>query len=390
MIVYNPERLRNFKLCEEASRWKRSGVITDSQLQLIEEAHPHTLYQPSLWLRILLFLATLLGLLALFGIIALGIDNANGDFEAVFRLSFLIVGTLCLVLLEVDTFKNKFHYKSGFTEALLFSGIGALFSGIFFDDGGEYTIAFAFIVIGLVLWLRYINLLGNLMILSGVSFLIFQLLYELGPSFQASIPFVFLILFSGIYLITSSYESRLAWYYQQSIRLLKGVLLVLIYLSVNYFVVRELSSEMMGLSLEQGEDIPLAFLFYAFTVLIPIGYLAYGIKNKRILFIRTGVGLLFASVITYKYYYSSGHPEISLTVAGIILTGITVWVLNKLKQPINGFTREKLLTQDGLNAHTESVIISSTMGGMQDRPEVENPPKMGGGQFGGGGAGSEF
>jgi hypothetical protein len=146
----------------------------------------------------------------------------------------------------------------------------------------------------------------------------------------------------------------------------------------------------MHLRIEPGEDIPFAFLFYAFTVLVPIGYLTHGILKKKILFIRIGVLLLFASVITYKIYYSSGHPEITLTIVGILITSVTIWLINKLKQPVNGFTREQLLTQEGLNAHTESIIISTTMGGNSNDQLIENDPGMGGGEFGGGGAGGEF
>ncbi|MGB0392221.1 MAG: hypothetical protein ACPGD5_11675, partial [Salibacteraceae bacterium] len=243
---------------------------------------------------------------------------------------------------------------------------------------------------GFILFFRYANLLGGLIALGGLSFMLFLFIYNLGPSVHPFIPILFLVFFTGLYYMILSLKHKVQWYYQDCIVVLDSVLLILIYLSMNYFVVRELSSELMGLRLAPGEDIPLAFLFYAFTFLVPIGYLTYGIIKKKIIFIRIGIGLVFASVVTYKIYYSSGHPEITLTLAGLFLTGITGWVLNKLKKPINGFTREKLLVQDGFNAHTESILISSTMGGVAQNQAIEKTPEMGGGEFGGGGAGSEF
>jgi uncharacterized membrane protein YgcG len=164
--------------------------------------------------------------------------------------------------------------------------------------------------------------------------------------------------------------------------------LLLIYAAGNYLVVRELSIELMDLFLEEGNDIPFAYIFYALTVLIPIGYLYFGIKHKDIVLLRVSLLVLAFSVFTFKYYYGFGHPEITLTVAGIVLLVITILLLNYLKTIRYGFTRENILGEKWANVNAEAFIISQTMGGNQ----VTTPEqfKGGGGGFGGGGATGSF
>jgi hypothetical protein len=214
-------------------------------------------------------------------------------------------------------------------------------------------------------------------------------LYDLGGYFQAVIPFAFILVFGTGYFLSQKFQKKNHLpFYKDSFIVLDSLLLALVYAGGNYFVVRELSIEMMGLQLAEGEDIPFGILFHVTTVIIPLAYLYFGIKRKELHLIRIGILATFASVITFKYYYSLGHPEITLTIAGAFTAGLTIWVLNYLKTTKNGFTREKLLSDKWDNINAESVLISSTMGG-NVAPE-KTGTEYGGGEFGGGGAGSEY
>ena len=153
-------------------------------------------------------------------------------------------------------------------------------------------------------------------------------------------------------------------------------------------VVRELSVNMMSLEIEEGRDIPFAFIFYALTILIPMAYLYFGIKNRNIVLLRVSLIVLAYSVFTFKYYFSLGHPEISLTLAGLFLLGITIALMRYLKTMHNGFTRENILSEKWGSMNVEALIISQTMGGNQ--PTVEHQDMPGGGASGGGGASSSF
>ncbi|MFZ6001836.1 MAG: hypothetical protein ACOYW3_15095, partial [Bacteroidota bacterium] len=169
---------------------------------------------------------------------------------------------------------------------------------------------------------------------------------------------------------------------------IEAAALLLIYAAGNYLVVRELSIELMGLALNEGEDIPLAFVFYVLTVLIPCAYLYFGIKQKDLVLIRTSLFVFAFSVFTFKYYYSTGHHEITFTLAGASLLAISIWLLRFLKTPRNGYTRENPLPDKWGNENLHAFVISQTMGG--NKPTSEPTVSGGGGESAGGGSSDSF
>jgi uncharacterized membrane protein YgcG len=124
------------------------------------------------------------------------------------------------------------------------------------------------------------------------------------------------------------------------------------------------------------------------TILIPITYLYFGIRNKDVVLLRVSLVAFAFSVFTFKYYYGFGHPEYSLTAAGAVLTALTLLLMNYLKTMRNGFTRENLLSEKWGDMNIQAIIISQTMGGNQ--VAVSDDFKSGGGEFGGGGASGNY
>ena len=104
--------------------------------------------------------------------------------------------------------------------------------------------------------------------------------------------------------------------------------------------------------------------------------------------LRVSLVLFACSVLTFKYYYSFGHPEISLTIAGAILLAIALALFNYLKINRNGFTRENLLAEKWGDVNIQAFIISQTLGGNQVTTDGTTQP--GGGEFSGGGASGGF
>ncbi len=88
---------------------------------------------------------------------------------------------------------------------------------------------------------------------------------------------------------------------------LRMVTLLLGYLSVNYLVVREIASELMGLNVSLESDIPFAVVFYGLTFSLPLLYFFVGIKNKDRIILYTGLitlalGLSSIHIITTFYH----------------------------------------------------------------------------------------
>jgi hypothetical protein len=236
---------------------------------------------------------------------------------------------------------------------------------------------------------RYLDLLTTVAAFLTFAYMVFYLFYDFGGIFQQIIPFVFIACFAPLYFLSKKLKTKSdlsIW--NHNLLIIESLSLLMIYLAGNYMVVRELSVNLMELALAEGEDIPFAFIFYGFTVLFPVAYLFFGIKNKDIVLIRVSLLVLAFSVFTFKFYYGFGHPEITLTIAGVILLGISLVVFNYLKIIRNGFTRENLLSEKWTSLNAEAFIISQTLGGNQ--VTVDESFQGEGGSFGGGGSSGSF
>ena len=62
MIAYNRTWLYNLSIVKESKRWLGQKILSNSQYNSIAEAHPTSFYHPNVFIRILLFLATLVAL----------------------------------------------------------------------------------------------------------------------------------------------------------------------------------------------------------------------------------------------------------------------------------------------------------------------------------------
>lgn len=282
--------------------------------------------------------------------------------------------------------KEKKHFKSGVVEAGYYLGLSFVYFGLFFDsDFGLYFYAVSVFIFLLVPTIRYLDILTCIASIIAFAFLLF-LTFDF---ILALIPFVMMISFALIFLGSQKLQNRkqsMIW--EDHFIVLDTLCLLFVYVAGNYFVVRELSINMMGIKLDAGQDIPFAFLFYGFTFLIPIGYLVWGVLRKSLIFIRVSLLTLVITVITIKYYYLLDNHEVIITVAGAVMVLISLLILHYLKITRNGFTRNKILTSKWENSNLTAFIVSQSLELPQfsDAKDFEGK----GGGFGGGGATGEF
>lgn len=384
MIAYNTTWLRNLGIIKEAKSWSTHEIISADQLAAIKASYPSNFYHPNLIIRILLFIASLVALSGATGLFALIFSSVifDGDGAAIL---FSMYGVASWIFLDVVFIKNKHHYKSGVTEALLYHSAGFVIGGVL---GATDFDAHVFLILSLAVCtfaaIRYADLIATVCAVASFAGLVFLMMYEIGGIVQNLIPFAFLIIFTAGLFIVRKIKSHKQFYHWENCLILVEVLcLLLVYTAGNYLVVRELSVSMMDLYIEEGQDIPFAIIFYGLTVLIPATYLFFGIRNKDIILLRVSLLVLAFSVFTFKYYFSLGHPEISLTLAGIILIGIAMMLFRYLRSPRHGFTRENLLGEKWAGANPEAFVISQTLGG---NVPMEGPQHGAGGLSGGGGS----
>jgi uncharacterized membrane protein YgcG len=157
--------------------------------------------------------------------------------------------------------------------------------------------------------------------------------------------------------------------------------LITFYASGNYFIVKELSDAIFPGSTHS--KLSAGWLFWIFTIIIPPAYLFWGILKKDILFIRTGIGLVAATILTIRRYYTFFRTEDRNAGNWHLIIAISYLLIKYLRTPKRGFSFEK----DGYNKNglrnVEALIIAQSFG----KKEVESKGfEFGGGSSGGGGA----
>jgi len=385
--AYNTEWVYNLAVIKESKRWAKHHFIAPEQFVKISEEYKTPLYHPNLIIRILLFVATLFALSGISGILGLMFAQTG---ETFIYFGCIVYGIGSFFALE-KMFVAKNHFKSGVTEAVMYHACAFTIGGVcgLTNFNSPQLILFSCFVVFLFAAFRYLDLITTVAAIGSLAGIIFYNCFEAGGIFKQVIPFVFIFSFSAIYFLVRKLKSKpelKIW--SNNLLVLEIICLLLIYVSGNYLVVRELSVNLMDLVLKEGENIPFAFLFYLLTVAVPIGYLYLGIKNKDMVLLRVSLILLAFTVFTFKYYYSLGHTEITLMMAGTVLIGLAIALMRYLKTMRNGFTGDNLLSSKWANMNLEAFVISQTMGGNQT--DATKATTGGGGSFGGGGSSESF
>lgn len=110
------------------------------------------------------------------------------------------------------------------------------------------------------------------------------------------------------------------FYYRTCLQTVKALALTTFYLGSNYLVVRQGNAAVGHLPF--APQIPFAPLFYAFTALIPLAYLYYGLRRHDRLVLVMGLLTVASSVFTLRYYRTLLPPIVAATLAVILLLAI--------------------------------------------------------------------
>lgn len=382
--AYNQTSLYNLAVIKDSKRWYEQNLIEEAQFKNIELNYPCSFYHPNILIRVLLFLATLIALSGLTGLLSIIIIDSN---ENTSQIGCLIYGVVSFVILDRVTIRQNHHHKSGITEALLYHACGFTIVALsWMADFNFYVVLLTCLLVFSFAAIRYLDLLTTVAATGSFAAILFYSCYQAGGVLQQIIPFVFIVCFGFLYAVAKKVRSRMmSW--SNNTMIVEAISLLLVYAAGNYFVVRELSVNLMGLNILPGEDVPFAFLFYALTLILPLSFVYMGIKQKDILILRVSLITIAFTVFTFKYYYGFGHPEISLTIAGAFVFGIAMLLFNYLKTVRGGFTRENHLVEKWGNLNLQAFVISQTLGGNDTGNKIETG---GGGSFGGGGSTDGF
>lgn len=386
MIAYNKQSLDNLELQDQLEDAFNKNFISVQELNLCKEKYPSKLYSPNPFVRIGLFILTLIITFCSFGLLALMVQLSSEN-----GISGMLIfsGIISYIMLEI-MIKANHHYKSGVDDALMWASI------IFIVTSLNITGSFSALMNAVVLFalsiyfaIRFANM--AISAVACISFLavIFFTYIKLGTFAKATVPFLLMGISLLIYLVSSKktfQENRK--YYAKCWLMAEVISLVSIYTCGNYFVVRELSNSMFNLNLQEGQSIPFGWLFWVFTIVVPLVYFITGISKKNMVLIRTGLILIAAIVFTIRYYYLLLPAEIAMALGGALLIIIAYTLIRYLKKPKHGFSDILINKKSFASKQLESLIIVQTFG--QAKTNTGNATEFGGGTGGGGGAGGEF
>lgn len=388
MIVYDKKKLDNEILVDKADVLYKGGFINKEQKKFIEKELPVLKNQSNILVRAGFFLLGCLLYLSICGAISVVGLNAEDAYLQICCYLFAVVGFIGTELLAAQNYHNHGLDDAFILGALLNIGIAI---GIT-TEGYEAVIAF-FVAIGaLFMFIRYVHLLSMLVFCIGVTAFLFFVMFEFGAIGKTILPFTAMIFAGVFYFLTKREINRLTEsYYYNGLLLANSFCLVLFYLSCNYLVVRELSTELLGTEVKPGTDIPFAFFFYAFTFIVPAIYLVWALKAKDRIMLWISFWAIAFSIFTIRFYYSVLPIEIAFTLGGLVLFVIAYFSIKVLKEKESGLTfRPDRINHSENFLNTEALVIASTFGMKPEVKPSELPMEFGDGGFSGGGSGGSF
>jgi uncharacterized membrane protein YgcG len=399
MLAYDITYIHNLAIVKKAKQWYSQQLISTEQMSAILKNYKSEFYTPPLFIKIGLFFFTFIAIIAAVGFYSLFFSSLYSSSHKVFPVfTCFLFAAICIVVLELFI-KEKKVYRSGIDECLLYTALFFLFSGVWIlisdvsNDQNNFlllnSIAVPILVAAVI---RYSDQLVSIMLGLCIYTIFFLLLLKLGEIAKMIMPFALMLISAPFYVTAKKYKLREElFYWKNCLAVFECLALLIFYLACNYFVIREASIEFFDLKLGTGEDIPLAFIFYILTAIVPVAYVYYGLKKKDKLFLWIGLLLVAAAVLTFKYYFSLGHPEITLTIAGALMIIVAYLAINYLKIPKHGLTFIEEPDEDHfLKSNAEALLIAQTFTLHSSQPGSTDPPEFGGGSFGGAGSSGTF
>lgn len=386
MIVFDKQLLENTFLVEEAKRLNDQHFISESELQNSKQQLAVLKSNKNILLRIGFFVLGCLLISSIMGMLALFTISLADNHFGFMMLIYTLIGIAGSEFLAREQLQFGYGLDDAFI--LAFQGFFCATIGITFDSPMAAFIALAFI--GLAACIRYVHTISALLCLAGLTGAICYAVLELKVISSAFLPFVLLLLAVLLYSVYLKFSiDKKLFYYKNPIVVLQGFSLILGYLSMNYLVVRELSESLLGLTIAKGEDIPFAFLFYGFTFLIPLFYIAYSLYSKDRLMLIIGLLTFGFSIYTIRFYYHILPVEVALLLGGTVLFALAFLTIRKLKEKESGIAFKPARgTETDILTNFQAIVVATQV----DLKPMESESKMpfGGGGFSGGGSGGEF
>ena len=388
------ETLRARKLLKD---WASEGFLTKEQYQVLEQETVSELRPTNIFLRLVLFLFTLIIVVAaaaLFFVVFL-----SPPWEQSAGVFFLIFAAICYAAAEVFVSQARL-YRYGIEEALAVCSVGFLCAGIWgaLFVGRPYSPAQCLVpaggaVFSLWIWRRF----GlPYAFLGAMIFVIFLPGYWTSShSAQHVIVAVFYAI--GLAVVAAVRSRHRFDYLDEAYSVVEALLWLGIYLAINL----KLSSLDLPAQWWSGTRDASEFarpFYWGTWVLIwclPPVVLVRGIRQKDRFVIAVGAIVAILTLVSNKPYLGWPRHTWDPMLLGILLTGVAIFIRRWLARGAggirHGFTAARLSEKDKRWINAGATVLGPLPNSIAPGPQPSSPDfHFGGGQTGGGGAGGDF
>jgi hypothetical protein len=381
--------------------WVGEGFVTREQYQHLEKETVSELRTTNIFLRLVLFLFTLIIVGAGVGLFSEVL--LSGASKQTLGIFLLIFAAVCYAAAELGVSQAR-RYRFGIEEALAVCSVGFLCAGMdlaFFSVGSystkleESLVPAAGGILSLWIWRR----LGfSYAFLAAMIFVIFL------PGYWTSSHSAQRLIIATLYAIglagVAAVRSRHRYdYLDETYSLVEAMLWLGIYLAINLKI---LSLDLPGQRwIGTWDDSalfprPFYWMTWVLTWCLPPIVLARGIRQKDRFVIAVGAIVAVLTLVCNKPYLGWQRHTWDPMLLGILLTGVAVffrrWLIRGPGGMRYGFTAARLSgkDKDWMNVGAAGFGLL-TPHSITPGPQTDNPDfRFGGGQTGGGGAGGDF
>jgi hypothetical protein len=385
---------RHAAVRDAARGWRHAGAIDDTALAAIDAACPDDRRHVGPVFRVLLFLFTLVSISGATGFIAMMFGR---PLDALPML-LLVFGLGLIVATETQITAMR-RVLGGVEAATSLAGLGYLIGFVAWlcfekikmtdDRAMAATLLVAAVLLALAAWRWGYPLYAGLAMAALLGCLSFQ---PFGRLLWIAVP-----LAAALPLARLADSARLPPAHRAACAFALATGLAGLYVAVHYgsfdFGLIENFRKGWGAA-PSSPNSALRKLSIAATALVPVIYLAVGIRTRRWVFLILGIGTATASLVTLRWYVHLAPLWAILTLAGIALVAAVFALRRYLDsgpgKERHGYTAEPLFDEIERRRMLEAGAVLVSLS--PDARPVHEEPKFtgGGGSFGGGGSSSEF
>jgi hypothetical protein len=379
--------------------WTGEGFLSKEQKQLLEKETVSELRTTNIFLRLVLFLFTLIIVAAAVGLFFVVFRPTGVRPEGVL---FLIFAAVCYAAAEVAISQAKL-YRYGIEEALAVCAVGFLCLGTqlaFFStsayapkpDAAQAIVLAAGAVFSLWIWRRF----GlSYFFLAAMIFVLFLPGYWTS-SRSAQHLMIAIFYAAGLVVVATVRSRHRCDYLEDAYSLIEAFLWLGIYLAINLQAWSLILPGRWWYSSHAASEFSRPFYWGTWVLIwcLPAIALARGIRQKDRFVIAVGVVVAILTLISNKPYLGWPRHTWDPMFLGILLTSVAIflrrWLVRGSGGVRHGFIAARLSSKD-----KHWIDVGSTVAGLlSPQPPAPQPSgpdfRFGGGQTGGGGAGGDF